>query len=229
VLKSFVNYVLGKSTIDANAILDLHKTFIFEPEVLGTMLGGVKKLRLLDVGSGDGGVICDLAAMFEHVTATEASEACFNRLKSKKFVHEALYCNTLRGLHSKRFDVVSLLNVLDRCRAPIELLNEAVKLTNSEGRLLIALVYPYTPFVTEGDFHGSQLNESQQLPLLRCSSFEEFCNRAAKEVFAPLNLSVEFLTRTPYMCVAYENPYVPPYSCLDNAVFVLKHSVRGRE
>ena len=48
------------------------------------------------------------------------------------------------GLQGRRFDVVSCLNVLDRCDRPVSLLRDLKNLLQpGTGRVLLALVIPY--------------------------------------------------------------------------------------
>jgi SAM-dependent methyltransferase len=102
--------------------------------------------RLLDVGAGDGTVTNNLAPMFERVTTTELSPQMAARLRGRGFEcfettdlsHAAL---GLRAPHTEAaaaaagaatdgageddgFDVVSCLNVLDRCDKPLTLLRD---------------------------------------------------------------------------------------------------------
>lgn len=47
---------------------------------------------------------------------------------------------------SEKFDVVSCLNLLDRCSDPAKLLVDMRNAVKPDGRLVVALVLPYRPF-----------------------------------------------------------------------------------
>jgi len=50
----------------------------------------------------------------------------------------------------KRFDVVSCLNVLDRCETPLSLLNNIKRVLRSDGIAIISFVIPFKPYVEFG-------------------------------------------------------------------------------
>lgn len=49
------------------------------------------------------------------------------------------------------WDVISCLNVLDRCSRPTDLLRQMHKSLTPGGRVVIALVLPYQPYVEVGE------------------------------------------------------------------------------
>jgi SAM-dependent methyltransferase len=55
------------------------------------------------------------------------------------------------ALPDGRFDTIVLLNVLDRCSEPLTLLRQLRELlVPGSGRLLLAVVLPFRPFVEDG-------------------------------------------------------------------------------
>ena len=51
------------------------------------------------------------------------------------------------------YDVISMLNLLDRCDLPLTLLrNIKVKVKPDSGRIIIALVLPFKPFVENSKY-----------------------------------------------------------------------------
>lgn len=48
--------------------------------------------------------------------------------------------------NDEKFDVVSCLNLLDRCSDPEKLLTDMKQAVKPDGRIVVALVLPYRPF-----------------------------------------------------------------------------------
>lgn len=49
-----------------------------------------------------------------------------------------------------KFDVITCLNLLDRCDRPLSLLQELKASLNPGGRVVVALVLPFNPYVEIG-------------------------------------------------------------------------------
>jgi len=49
-----------------------------------------------------------------------------------------------------KFDVITCLNLLDRCDKPLSLLRELKASINPGGRVVVALVLPFNPYVETG-------------------------------------------------------------------------------
>jgi len=144
------------SLTDVNALIGRGQMFVISTEQAKDLLqikdrGG----SLLDVGAGDGGVTSRLSPLFSHVTCTEVSAPMCRRLKARTGVgNEVFKTDTLsssQGAPFNRdnsFDVVSILNVIDRCDNPATLLRDACRLVKREsGRVLLAVVLPFSEFV----------------------------------------------------------------------------------
>jgi 2-polyprenyl-3-methyl-5-hydroxy-6-metoxy-1,4-benzoquinol methylase len=125
--------------------------------------GAVRPLRFLDVGAGDGGVTAELAPLFGEVLATEASSHCVRAIR-KRGIH--CECTSdLSSLGDRRWDVVACLNVLDRCARPLDLMADLHRLAEpGHGRVLLALVLPYRPWVEDGGM-GRRIDPEQRLPV----------------------------------------------------------------
>lgn len=142
------------SLTDANGVLgrgELH--VLSQPQatlLLGDAAGGV----LLDVGAGDGSVTSRLAPLFAAVVATEVSAPMLRRLRARGFaavLETESVCGAAAAARAQGvpvdeggFDVVSCLNVLDRCDSPLALLADLRALVKPDtGRLLLAVVLPF--------------------------------------------------------------------------------------
>ena len=101
---------------------------------------------LLDLGAGDGQVTKVMESHFNKIYVTEQSPSMRWRLRQMNY--EVL---EIDDWTSKTYDVISCLNLLDRCDKPLSLLQDIHKALNpSEGRLIVAVVLPFSPCVESG-------------------------------------------------------------------------------
>jgi hypothetical protein len=113
-------------------------------------------------------------------------------------------------------DCVALLNVLDRCDTPRTLMAQLRDLVlPEEGRLLLAVVLPFRPFVEDGT---ERREPAEQLHLPPNGSFEESLDQLWREVLQPLGFRLEAVSRVPYMS---DGDTRCPVYVLDDAVLVL--------
>jgi SAM-dependent methyltransferase len=156
---------------DTNALLGTGSMFVLSRAHARRLLAPALSAAspspcLLDVGAGDGEVTLRLSAMFTSVTATEVSGWMCRRLQTKGF-SRVICCNSIGSnghfvAHSKSqlyadafakgqvYDVVALMNLLDRCHEPAQLLKDATRLLKPTGLIILAIVLPYGDFVEDG-------------------------------------------------------------------------------
>uniref|UniRef100_A0A4W6EVA9 Methyltransferase 9, His-X-His N1-histidine n=1 Tax=Lates calcarifer TaxID=8187 RepID=A0A4W6EVA9_LATCA len=119
------------------------------------------------------------------------------------------------GFH---YDVISCLNLLDRCNDPLHLLRDIKKsLVPNTGRLILAAVLPFQPYVEV----GGQWQRPKEHLKIKGKTWEEQVTNLSNEVFRRVGFEVEAVTRLPYLC---EGDMYNDYYVLDDAVFVLKAS-----
>ena len=110
------------------------------------------------------------------------------------------------------FDVVSLLNVLDRCDKPKTLLREIRPLLRRPGgQLLVAVVLPFCPFVEDG---SGQRPPAERLAVTS-RRWEKAVNELVVNVFAPSGYDVVRLSRVPYYSQIYSVVEDPAFTTLD--------------
>ncbi|GFT86860.1 methyltransferase-like protein 9, partial [Nephila pilipes] len=103
---------------------------------------------MLDLGAGDGKVTEVMARHFRNTYTTEVSGVMRRVLASKKFglLDVDKWANADEG--PRYFDLISCLNLLDRCDRPITLLQQIRnKLNPDTGILILAVVLPFNQYV----------------------------------------------------------------------------------
>lgn len=212
------------SATDANAILKRGEMFVLSSQQL-LQLGCPSRGTLLDIGAGAGDVTCQLAPLFDQVLVTEVSRPMVATLQEKGFpVLSAPDLTGLEALAEKHeislgpgasVDCIALMNVLDRCDRPLTLLKDVREHLKPGGRLLLAVVLPFRPFVESGIF---KLQPSEQLHLNRSATWEAAVEEMWQKVLVPMGFKLEALARVPYLCKGdlFSSIYV-----LDDAIFVL--------
>jgi SAM-dependent methyltransferase len=226
------------SVTDINGLLGRGQMFVLSGEQAEALLGaplaaaraahaGVP-LRLLDVGAGDGEVTARLARLFDSVTATEVSRVMCHRLSRRGFsVKHTARISADVFPEDGAFDVVACMNLLDRCDFPLEMLRDAARLTRrGTGRLLLAVVLPFSEFVEEG---AGRRAVRGALPMkgARCSdgaTLEASLAALVERVLRPLGLEIERVSRVPYLC---RGDSAQPFYVLSDAVLLLRHGEEG--
>lgn len=230
------NYFLSRT--DSNALVGRGQMFVLSTQQLRILLafgnGGIKANtaqersvgqpfdRLLDIGAGDGTVTEKFSPLVSHITATEVSSYMAKRLRERPFVDEVHECDNLDNIASE-FDMMCLLNVLDRCNEPSTLLHAMKeRLVPVKGRLILAVVLPFCPFVEDGT---KQKKPDQDLDMDggRCkqgATFEASVNTLINKVLIPHGFNIHAWTRVPYLCAGDDRQQ---YYVLSDAIFVLSH------
>ncbi|CAF1453517.1 unnamed protein product [Adineta steineri] len=164
---------------------------------------------LLDIGAGDGSVTQRMASLFEKVYTTEMSSIMQWRLSYNGYT--VLDTDQWGDL---KFDVITCLNVLDRCEKPLTLLKKIREHLNPDnGRVIITLVLPFKPYTEYNDDHhpDESIHIKTRLP-------EEQINEFISNVFQPLGFRLRKLSRLPYLC---EGDMERSYYFLSDYIFVL--------
>ncbi|GMT34101.1 hypothetical protein PFISCL1PPCAC_25398 [Pristionchus fissidentatus] len=170
--------------------------------------------KLLDLGSGDGGVTRHLATFYDEVHVTEMSTMMQWRLRQKgyKVVDANDWDKT-----SERYSLISALNLLDRHFSPRLLLSQLhKKALNSGCAVLLSLVLPIKPYV---EFHpnGTSYRPDQYLAVAG-HTLEEQVSSLVDGEFRLSGFEVAKWTKLPYLC---EGDLHKPYYRLDDVLFLL--------
>lgn len=202
-------------SILANGIIGRGRMFVYSTAQFKTLLDVNDSQQsqlssLLDIGAGDGCVTERMAGLFKKVYATELSSIMQWRLSNSGYT--ILDIDQWGDL---KFDVITCLNVLDRCEKPLTLLkNIREHLNPDHGRAVITLVLPFKPYVEYNNDHHP--NESIQI---KNHLPEEQINEFIVNVFQPLGFRLKKLSRLPYLC---EGDMERSYYFLSDYIFVLE-------
>lgn len=199
---------------DASAWLDAYRLALLDTAGFELLLAGAPRASLLDIGAGTGEVHAELARLFGASVATETSEGTARRAREK-----GIDCRTLDlGLwpwpDATRFDVVALLNVIDRAERPVTLLERAMSLVAPGGHLLLATPLPLRAHVHRA---GGTADPDEWLGV-EGDDFESGLRSLVERVLARRGWSLVRWTRTPY--VSSGDAQSARYD-LDDAVLVL--------
>jgi SAM-dependent methyltransferase len=137
------------SDFEVNARLGMYSLHLGGTATYRALLGPEHEGgALLDVGAGTGEVTAMMAPLFSRVRCTETSPAMAGRIRRLGFACDVLdlASDDVPGT----FDVVSLLNVLDRTARPATLLDRALAHLGEGGRLVLATPLPARPHVDLG-------------------------------------------------------------------------------
>jgi len=122
---------------------------------------------------------------------------------------------------TKPFDLITMLNLLDRCTHPMKMLTQAKnslvtsKGGSNSGRLLISSVFPFRQSI-------EWRNNRKADEVVRIDSrwsIEQQAGKFIKDVVEPNGFELESISRVPYLC---EGDVKQPYYILSNVVMVFR-------
>lgn len=199
------------SHYDASAWLDAYRLVLLDTAGWRVLVGDARLGSLLDVGAGTGDVHVELARLFERAVATEISKGAIQRARARGIRAVEIDLAREPWPLRERFDVVSLLNVLDRTDRPLSLLDRCVSLLAEEGRLVVAVPLPLRAHVERP---GGTADPDEWLGV-EGSDFDAALASLVERVLAPRNLEVVRWTRAIY--ASSGDPRRPRYD-LDAAI-----------
>jgi SAM-dependent methyltransferase len=199
------------SDFDADGLLGTHPMALFGPRSWEALVGGGG--RLLDVGAGSGDVTAHARELFDEIVTTEVSGPMVRRLRRRGFVCHRVDLATEALPGEATFDVVSVLDVLDRCDRPRSLLRAAGERLAPGGRLLVSVPLPVRAHVDVG---GVTVDADEPLRG-HGDSWEEALVDLLEGTLEPCGVEVLRLARAPYLS---RGSTAAPLHVLDAAVVV---------
>lgn len=209
------------SDFDAYGLLDMYRVHLLSTTQLRRLLqleDGATVATWLDIGAGNGAAIDAARPLLQQLHVTEASAVLRRKLASQGArVHAVDLCEQPIDTPQGGFDVVSCLNVLDRCLYPRTMLQHARDALAPGGRLIIALALPLRPHV---DMGGHSVDQEQPLPVHDDDLDWEACAaRLWEQLLAPAGLQLSSLSRAPYIS---QGDAGGALHVLDDALFVCR-------
>ena len=178
-------------------------------------LNGHSDKVLIDLGAGDGKVTEVMAKYFGKTYTTEISPVMRKILIKKGF--EVLEIDRWAE-KGRSYDLVSCLNVLDRCDKPLTMLDDIKQSLRPNGIILLALVLPFSQYVEVNDGKRSDHRPSEVLAI-EGQTFEKQLVSFTENVLRPKGLQVVSWAKLPYLC---EGDIDLTYYWLYDVVLVLK-------
>ncbi|XP_050301605.1 protein-L-histidine N-pros-methyltransferase [Anthonomus grandis grandis] len=212
-VKVFLGFFMTQTSI--NGWLERGSMFVLSHEQLLKLLRveeSIKYESLLDLGAGDGKVTARLDPIFEKVYVTEISGTMRKLLQKQGY--QVLEIDSWH--QDRKFNVISCLNLIDRCDKPLDLLEQIKLSLQPDGLVLMAVVLPFSAYVESGTDH-----KPQQILPIKGATFEDQVQSLINDVLTPANFQVLSWSRVPYLC---EGDLQQSYYWLDDVVLVLKVS-----
>ncbi|KAG6977399.1 hypothetical protein JG688_00000429 [Phytophthora aleatoria] len=228
--ESLSSTVLGLfySLTDANGILGRGQMFVLSKAQVQRLLHRDQPVAggggsLLDIGAGDGNVTASLASLVAQVTTTEASAPMVAHLNARGY-NSVQTCDLQHEFVQSRkpYNIISMLNVLDRADKPLTMLREIREMLDPQnGLFLLAVVLPFSAFVEQGT---QRVAPTEKLPMRGglCAdgaSFEIAASLLLRNVLLPAGFKLRHFSRVPYLC---RGDMQQPYYVLSDAIFVLE-------
>jgi len=189
---------------EANGIMGTGKMFMLSTNQLSILFDGETFENMLDIGAGDGHVTNQFRSIIRgNITCTESCEKLIKVLNKNGYTTQ----NEIEG----DFELISCLNVLDRCDRPISILKSIQRI--KKKFVIISIVLPFRGFYYNGNKKCPQLESLIDY----YKNWEENVNILCK-TFVEMGFEIEKISRVPYLS---EGDNKRQCSWLDTAVFIL--------
>ena len=154
--------------------------------------------------------------LFEKIVATELTTPLVCRLRAAGL--DAVLAEEPRvgWLGRSNFDMVFILNVLDRCKDPLRMLQQVHDILSPDGWLVVSVVVPASQSDAAISSGGSQRQWS-----VTGADFEAATSSLVRDVMIPSGFVPLRIVRAPYLCAGDR---YSPVAALDACVMVLKRS-----
>jgi len=146
-LHKFYTTFSSASDFSINGELDIYPLHLFNTPQLQLLLslGNIPTpSSVLDIGAGVGNVTASFSALTPSpkITCTETSPVMADRLRSLGYETLTEDITHTHPSHTPKYDLISMLNVLDRTPEPASLLDAAHALLRPDGHILLGKLLP---------------------------------------------------------------------------------------
>ncbi|XP_057319581.1 protein-L-histidine N-pros-methyltransferase [Microplitis mediator] len=174
---------------------------------------------VVDLGAGDGATTAHIAHLFKKVYATDVSAPMRWALAKRKFT----VLDVSDWDKTGPFNVILCLNLLDRCDRPNTLLRQLRATLAPGGRLVVALVLPFSPYVETGE-RGDH-KPMEYLPI-KGFGLEGQVAGLIDRVFEPAGLKCLAWSKLPYLC---EGDLRQAFCFLEDVIFILEAEEENKQ
>lgn len=198
-----------------NGILYRGEMFVISQSHFRQLIGEENKYdSWLDLGAGDGGALERLGVkdMANHIWTTEICAVMRKRLEWRGFG-----VKDVENWDDQTYDVISMLNLLDRAGDPDLFLQKANRVLNSDGILLIAVVLPFNPYVERGGINNKPLkdiSEFKSTSKMHSDQLDAFISAVENRGF-----KLERWSCVPYLC---EGDQTTTYYTLRDTILIFR-------
>jgi len=206
-----------------NGFLGRGSMFVFSSEQFARIYDDLPAIKakentsFLDLGAGDGKVTEVIAQFFTETHATEISPV-MRRLLAKKN-YKILDVDKWHEDPDQKYDLISCLNLLDRCEKPLTMLSQMKAKLKPDGKILMALVLPFNQYVETNVVNETNSHKPVESLRLSGNNFEEQMVSLTENLLLPNGLELVKWTRLPYLC---EGDLDLSFYWLHDSVMVLK-------
>jgi SAM-dependent methyltransferase len=201
------------SDFDANGLLDMYPMHLLSTDQWRSLVG-TSSVRHLDVGAGSGDVTRTISPLARETVTTETSRMMARTLRRRGF--RCFRTDVAEfEVPEPRYDLITCLNVLDRCARPLSLLSKLANALEPAGTLVVATPFPFDPFFYDGP---ASIAPMERLDLSR-DGWERSVTALADLVTNRLGLSIASISRVPYLCQGDSDR---PLYVLDDALLVCR-------
>lgn len=220
IAKACLTWFMTSTSI--NGLLGRGSMFVFSSSQFRKLLNFDENSNLnalLDLGAGDGNVTMKMASYFKQVYVTEISVPMQWRLKQLGFTlldTNSWDAESTANSRPAQYDVVSCLNLLDRCSTPLTLLRRISKVLKPQtGILVLGIVLPIKQYVETTVDHKAE----EVLDISYNEIWEIQLTELVHNVLMPTQYELIRWTRLPYLC---EGDFTQSFYHLNDIVLVLK-------
>lgn len=214
VAKSFLSFFYCQT--DINGMLNRGSMFVFSKDQLLKLSSSLTPPpftetllpSLLDLGAGDGRPTTSMSGFFLKTFVTEVSSPMRKLCSERGFTVLEL---DNWAVEPGAYDVISALNLFDRCDKPLSIIKDIHSSLKDEGLLIVALVLPFQPYVESVPSH-----RPSEMMSITGNTFADQVTSTVDQ-FERIGFKLERWSRVPYLC---EGDLSKPIYHLNNGLFL---------
>jgi 2-polyprenyl-3-methyl-5-hydroxy-6-metoxy-1,4-benzoquinol methylase len=182
-----------------------YSTYLFDENFAKKLLQKKKK-SLLDIGSGSGTITEKFETHVQQISCLEPSLSFQKILEKKGYV-------LIDTNETKKYEVITLFNVLDVCDEPESLIEFAIQHMTDDGLMIISIPFP----IYARSWDNNWIQKTNHLTQAGDMTFEKSVSDFYLTILKKHHLKITYFTRLPYIVSLPETRKTTLY---DNGLFV---------